>query len=148
MTYRHVPMRKKKPPPMKVPITHMRRMKKKRHQSKNAISHNRLLSGSSTACISNHILARLCIVRLTGVLSVASPVIPEAASLDGVAERREEVLMESKLVETDLRRLVKEDTFPRRDRDLETGTVVVGESEGERIEVAGESEVQVEMVGG
>lgn len=56
--------------------------------------------------------------------------------------------MESKLVDTDLRRLVKEDTFPRRDRDLETGTVVVGESEGERIEVAGESEVQVEMVGG
>lgn len=49
--------------------------------------------------------------------------------------------MERKLVETDLRRFVKEDTFPRRDTDLETGAVDVGEREGERIDAVGESDV-------
>lgn len=55
--------------------------------------------------------------------------------------------MERKLVDTVLRRFVKEDTFPRRDWDLETGAVIVGEREGERVEAAAESKERVEMVG-
>lgn len=90
------------------------------------------------ARISDHRLARLCIVGLTGVL-IFTPTSSAPVSVErreSAVDRGDAVLIERKLVDTERRRFENEDTLARADRPRESDEVVraadevVGESEG------------------